>query len=455
MVFTSLNFILFFLVVLILLGTVKGKSTKKIILLMASYFFYGNWDYRFLLLIFILTLANYFVGQKINLNKNQNIKKMWLIFGIIFDVCVLGFFKYYNFFIDSFNVSKQFHLNIILPIGISFITFEVISYIVDMYKGDIKQSQLIDFALLVSFFPHLVSGPILKPKEFLPQLNHIEISKQNIIIGLQIFLFGVLKKVLIANRLAVFVDEVYLKPNIYDTRTLWLVVIAYSIQIYCDFSGYTDMAIGAARCLGLDIPKNFNMPYLSKDITEFWRRWHISLSTWLRTYLYIPLGGNRKGKLRQHVNLLIVMLLGGLWHGASWNFIFWGGLHGVALSLHKAYKDFIRFDRETILYKIASLLVTFLFVSLAWIFFRSPNIGTAFYILNKLFIPTAGVQWNFTYEFYIIPILIISHLYGYRKSGYLILPITKFYGMTIIFFLLLALLYLNPAQSSPFIYFQF
>jgi alginate O-acetyltransferase complex protein AlgI len=446
---------------------VKSSKAKKIFLLLASYYFYAYWDYRFVLLMFLMSVINYYIGLKIENNHHENQRKNWLIGSVIFNLTILGFFKYFNFFIDSANVlladmgARFPFLEIILPVGISFITFEVMSYTIDIYRKSTKSpNSFMDLALLVAFFPHLIAGPILKPKHFLPQLQReIIIKWVNVEKGIQIFLFGLAKKVLIADRLALFVDPVFAAPERYSSGTIWLAVIGYAIQIYCDFSGYSDMAIGSAKCLGFDIPKNFNMPYLSRSITEFWRRWHISLSTWLREYLYISLGGNRKGKARQYINLMIVMLLGGLWHGASWNFVVWGGLHGLGLAIHKIYMDYIRKpnEKESFLYSFFSWLITFVFVCTAWVFFRSTDFTVSMTIIEKMYFldGTEGMKWYATSLFIILPVLIISHFIGSRVGDYIHFRLNTFKGLFVLFFVLLGLLFLTAVSSSPFIYFQF
>ncbi len=466
MIFCSIEYILFFIVIVLSMIFVKHNNAKKLILLAGSYYFYAYWDYRFLLLLAVLSVANYYAGARIGSSPASTVKKRWLAAGIIFDLAILGFFKYFNFFTDSINSVLRHSnirppaLDIILPIGISFMTFEVISYMIDIYRGKNKPAAgLLDLSLLVSFFPHLISGPILKPGHFLPQLDKdILIRWKNIEDGSQVFLLGMVKKVLIADRLAYFVDPVFKTPQDFSSGTVWLAAIAYAIQIYCDFSGYTDMAIGSARCLGFEFPPNFNMPYISRSITEFWRRWHISLSTWLRDYLYIPLGGNRKGNLRRYLNLLIVMLLGGLWHGASWNFVIWGGLHGLGLMVNKLYSAYLEPNKiRSHFYDFICWLATVTFVCVAWVFFRSTDFGVSYIIIKKMFLigDSTGITWHATSLFIIIPILIISHYLGIRlgDSAYVQYKDTR--GLFALFFVLFGLVFLAPLNSSPFIYFQF
>ncbi|MDR2376666.1 MAG: hypothetical protein LBD96_09550 [Treponema sp.] len=347
MIFSSVSFFVFFLVVLILMALTRTNAlshhrVRHGILLAASYIFYGWWDWRFCFLMFFLTVVAYVSALQI---ARQPEKKIYIFIGVAVPLIILGIFKYFNFFILSFTkmwgITQSSSLNIILPVGISFYTFQSLSYTIDVYRKKINvEKNFSKLALYIAFFPQLVAGPIVRAGDFLPQLEeNRNISRANFITGIQIFLFGLFKKVVIADWLSVFVDDVFRTPTAFHAISLILAVVAYSIQIYFDFSGYSDMAIGCAKCLGYDFERNFNLPYISCNVAEFWRRWHISLSSWLKEYLYIPLGGNRKGIVRTYVNNILTMLLGGLWHGANWNFVAWGGIHGVALCIHKMYKS--------------------------------------------------------------------------------------------------------------------
>ena len=466
MIFSSFPYLFFFLTILALMRLLPSDRLKKAVLLAGSYVFYAFWDYRFVALLALSTLVNYAVGQRIERNDGEERRK-WLIRGIAFNLVVLGVFKYFNFFIENANaLLRPMHfgipfLRIILPIGISFITFEVISYLVDIYRRESRSAgSVAELGLLVAFFPHLIAGPILKPMQFLPEIEKpIRIEWSNIEYGVQIFLLGLVKKMLISDRVAPFVDRVFHAPAQFSSHTVWLAVIAYAIQIFCDFSGYSDMAIGSARCLGFYIPANFNLPYLSQNVTEFWRRWHISLSSWLREYLYIPLGGNRKGKARQYFNLLIVMLLGGLWHGAHWNFVFWGGLHGLGLAVHKLYTDtFWTNERQSgPVLRAVNWLITAVFICVTWVFFRAASFPQAVLILRKMFWLTlpVGTEWMQTSTLVALPFLVLAHALGSRFGATYRLRLTTFAGMFVLFFVLLGLIFLAPTSSSPFIYFQF
>jgi len=334
------------------------------------------------------------------------------------------------------------------------------SYTLDIYRDRLKPSNSIfEFAIFVAFFPQLVAGPIVRAVEFLPQLeDDIKIKKENFYYGIQIFITGFVKKLLIADTLAYYVDYVFANSSLLNTSTVWLGVIAYSIQIFLDFSGYSDMAIGVAKCMGYDLPQNFRMPYISKNITEFWRRWHITLSFWLRDYLYISLGGNRKGKFRTDVNLMLTMLLGGLWHGASWNFVVWGGLQGAGLILHKIYMKKVKIIPTKITVAI-SWIITYGFVCVSWVFFRTQDFTVAFTVLRKMFfIGDSGVSYYYTAAVILIPVVIILHIVGliYKfDDKYFFLDLKTQKGAIALVFILFILYYFSPLNTSPFIYFQF
>jgi alginate O-acetyltransferase complex protein AlgI len=311
----------------------------------------------------------------------------------------------------------------------------------------------------ITFFPKLVAGPILRAAEFIPQTyKNIKVTKEDIKEGIQIFLQGLVKKVLIANTVAIFADAVFANPYQYSSATIWFGVIAYAIQILCDFSGYTDMAIGIARMLGYDLVKNFDMPYISKTVTEFWRRWHMSLSRWIRDYIYISLGGNRVIKIRMYFNLLLTMLLGGLWHGASWNFVIWGGLHGLALCFDKLFSIPDRLKSRWS--QFVGWFVTMIFILVTWVFFRAKTFPIAFEIIKKMFVITSGTDWLYIPLIFILPLVIIAHLVGLFKlekenKEYLFVNMETFVGILILMIVLMGVLIFMPIQSSPFIYFQF
>ena len=376
---------------------VRAKKVRLLFILFASYVFYAHWDYRFLPLIFGSSTIDWLLGNAIHGAKTPRSRKTWLIGTVIVNLGILAIFKYYNFGVDSavaalgamgVEVPRR-TLDVALPVGISFFTFESMSYVIDIYRGDIKpQKSYFEYLSFVAFFPHLVAGPIVRPRDLLPQLagparwNAKEGSE-----GLFLIAIGLIKKVAIGDYLAVnLVDRVFDAPIQYSALENYCAVLGYAVQIYCDFSGYTDIAIGSALLLGVRFPLNFNSPYKAPDIQDFWRRWHISLSTWLRDYLYIPLGGNRKGEVRTYINLMLTMLLGGLWHGASWTFVVWGGIHGAALGVTRFYQEKRgrrRGPPNPILH-VLSILLTFHIVCAAWIFFRAETFRGAWVIFSQL-----------------------------------------------------------------------
>lgn len=469
MIFSSLTFFIFFIVVMLLLIVFSNQKIRRVILLLSSYFFYGSWDWRFLSLIIVSTIVDYISGKEIYKSKTSRRKKFFLVVSLCMNLGILGFFKYFNFFIGSannlfgsfgFNIST---LNIILPVGISFFTFQTMSYTIDIYRKQlIPARNLLEFSIFVAFFPQLVAGPIVRAVDFIPQLErNIVIKKTNIILGLQIFIIGLVKKVLIADRLAYFVDYVFESQGEFNSLTLWLAVISYGLQIYLDFSGYSDMAIGIARCMGFRLPVNFKMPYLSLNVTDFWKRWHISLSSWLKDYLYISLGGNRVSKIRTNINLLLTMTLGGLWHGASWNFVIWGLMHGIALIIHKYYSTkiiiFNNFKNHN-LYKLVSWFVTYLYICITWIFFRSKTLFDSLEMIKRMFnFNTNGISFVFTPLYVILPFVVICHYIGKNKyyDKYFLVRGNTFKGAFILISITICIFFMTPLNSSPFIYFQF
>ncbi len=465
--FVSIEFTVLLLVVILLILIFRSLSARKIILLMASCFFYAYWDWRFLGLLVFITIFDYYISVAISNSADAGRRKMLLITSLVLNLFVLGVFKYLNFFLDS----VEFWLNplglhlpelaVILPIGISFYVFETLSYVIDVYRGTAKPAEsLLDYAVFITFFPRLVAGPIMRASQFLPQLhNGIHFSRDNFLMGGYLFGQGLIKKVVVADSMALIVDKVYAAPSLYSSGTIWLAVLSYSIQIYFDFSGYSDMAMGVARLFGIQLPMNFNLPYTSASLSEFWQRWHISLSTWLRDYLYIPLGGNRRGALRTYMNLMITMLLGGLWHGASWNFVFWGGLHGTALAVERALRgvrqvEVAKFDEiKTWLH----MTITFLVVTFAWVFFRSPSVQITLEIFSKLlFLDPQGVSWMFLPALvYLIVVLTIGIVARRKVFDHEQLNLSRPYTLPLVLTQFLIAFVFTANNTSPFIYFQF
>jgi D-alanyl-lipoteichoic acid acyltransferase DltB (MBOAT superfamily) len=392
LVFPTIEFAAFFAVVFVVSWALQPHpSAWRPFILAASYFFYGWVDWRWVLILIASSVVNTFASQVIARSPSAATRKRALVGAIVFDLGLLCVFKYLSFFVtqtddalDGIGLGSTVPLvQIVLPIGISFFTFQAISYVVDVYRGETRAASLMDVAILQAFFPHIVAGPIVRANELLPQLRTPR-DPRAVLAGPAIFLIvgGIVKKTVIADELARrIVDPVYSDPSAHSGAEVLLAFYGFAAQIYCDFSGYTDMAIGLALLLGYQLPQNFNRPYLALSLQDFWRRWHMTLSRWLRDYLYIPLGGSRKGRAKTYRNIMITMLLGGLWHGASWTFVLWGGIHGTALSAE-------RFARERLpgfrLPAWAAWLVTFNVVCVAWVFFRAPDLHTAFAVLGGL-----------------------------------------------------------------------
>ncbi|MAJ05753.1 MAG: membrane-bound O-acyltransferase family protein [Crocinitomicaceae bacterium] len=389
MIFNSIDYIVFFSLFSLVFFLLKPKF-RWILLLTSSYFFYMCWKWEFIFLIIFSTVVDYFCGIKMSQKSIQKQKRPYLLISLFSNLGLLFFFKYFNFFLDSVSLVSDITyepLNIILPMGISFYTFQTMAYSIDAYKGKIQpETHIGKFALYVSFFPQLVAGPIERANKLLPQfqLNNNSFKFDNFIIGSTQILFGLYKKVVLADLIAIYVESIYGNYELYNGVTPLFATYLFAIQIYCDFSGYSDIAIGSARILGYNLMENFRTPYFSKSITEFWRRWHISLSSWLRDYLYINLGGNRKGNIFTYRNLIITMLLGGLWHGASWNFIIWGGLHGLFLALERIFNYSSKIAKKPIILRFISGLGSFHLVCFAWVFFRSETLAKSIGILTRI-----------------------------------------------------------------------
>ena len=480
MVFNSISFFIFFTIVCLLMLTTNLnfmkhhfgthlRTIRQTILLISSYIFYAWWDWRFAFLMFALTLIAYICANRYIQTK----KKIFTWIAVAVPLIVLGIFKYMNFFIDSFvtvfGISHTETLNIILPVGISFYTFQSLSYSIDVIrKRQSPEKSLLKLSLYIAFFPQLVAGPIVKSQTFLPQLyEDRSISLDNFKTGIQYFVFGFFKKVVIADHLSVCVDAVFHSPHQYHAISILFAVIAYSLQIYCDFSGYSDMAIGCSKCLGYDSERNFNMPYIAKNISVFWKRWHISLSSWLMEYLYIPLGGNRRGKTRTYINLFLTMLIGGLWHGANWTFVVWGALHGIMLCIHKIWMQITHHDKNskgTFLGNLLSGICTYCFVSFCWIFFRAPDFYTAGKLLSGIFSWQSGIIYISSWTVFGILLVTVFTLIAVIRSlrshcepeGYYpTIPLNTVWGLTVLLVIFGLSLCLAYTGNNPFIYFQF
>lgn len=468
MVFSSVIFLTVFLPLFLAIYYLTPHRWKSLIILLGSYFFYAWWRVDFVLLFGVVTVFNYLISKRI---KDSRHARRWLTLGVGGDLLILGYFKYFNFGVDSFNSlvlamggTPWSAWAIILPIGISFYIFQAISYLVDVYRGDADVTpSFLDFAAFIALFPQLIAGPVIRYKDIADQFSKRTHSKAVFNEGVIYFCAGFCKKVLIADTLAPLADMMFAaeSPSLLEA---WLGILAYAAQLYYDFCGYSQMAIGLGLMMGFRFIENFNHPYISRSITEFWRRWHISLSTWLRDYLYIPLGGNRKGTARTYVNLLLTMVLGGLWHGANWTFVMWGAWHGGILAVERA----IGAKKENPYPRLLAWPITFLFVLIGWTFFRAIDLTSAFTMLSAM----AGFN-NITltddYSWQITPLMLgtlgIAYLLAFISPRYVSFK-SKFepgwainmplWEQLILFLLFVVAFCKLIAQShSPFLYFQF
>ena len=490
MLFNTVDFIIFFPILLVSIVLIKNKKYQHIILLFSSYFFFYFSSNYLILLLIASTILDFYIAKKIWNTSDIAKKKILLTISLAGNLGLLGFFKYVDFAILQFNfLGEQFNLtneipflNLALPIGISFYTFQTISYTVDVYRGKLQPSEsLKEFALFVSFFPQLVAGPIVRASEFLPQLrekltNSVEkyelksiiLRNSNLKLGITIMAFGFLKKMFFADNIAPLVNEIFSIPTGFDSFTIILGTIAFGIQIYCDFSGYSDIAIGAALILGFKLPVNFNKPYFATSPSDFWRRWHISLSSWLRDYLYIPLGGSKKSHVQTYANLATVMFLGGLWHGASWNFVIWGLLHGGYLAIHRLIVNKFPILNEIQFFKtktgkIISIIVTQYFVFLAWIPFRVSDSNDIFYAMSKFvlldfqFDETTQIIFQNKFPILLIILFFVLHFISYKKTN-LIQNMSKLklrWWFTIVTIVLTVIIFFYDGNPEEFIYFKF
>ena len=470
MLFNSFEFFIFLPIVFILYWFVLNKrlTTQNLLVLSASYVFYGWWDYRFLSLIVISTVVDYFVGLTIYKSQKSSVRKKWLLVSVLFNLGLLGFFKYYNFFIESwvellssigYDLENTWTLKVILPVGISFYTFQTMSYSIDIYRKKLKPTKdFIAFAAFVSFFPQLVAGPIERASNLLPQmLKSRKFNKYKTINNLELIVWGLFKKVVIADSIAPVISDIFNNYTEYSGGTLILGAVFFAFQIYCDFSGYSDIAIGTAKLFGFDLMTNFNFPYFSRSIGEFWRRWHISLSTWFRDYLYIPLGGSKVGKLKGIRNVFAIFLVSGFWHGANWTFIAWGGIHALLfipsfiIGTNRKHLEINNNSKKTVLFQIKNIgqaLFTFIVVTLAWIFFRANSIQDAINYISGI----NSLKWNnssliIISDIILILILLVLDAFRYKKF--------KIHLIIWILMVVAIIGCLNRETQAEFIYFQF
>jgi alginate O-acetyltransferase complex protein AlgI len=476
LIFSTGLFLFLFAFFLIGFQLIYKKHISKIIytVVFSLFFYYKSSGWYFLVLVGS-TLVDYFLANLIFKSSAPLKRKAWLVFSLLLNLGLLAYFKYTNFLYESFCyiTSGQFHkLDIFLPVGVSFFTFQSLSYTLDIYRDEIKPvKNILDYAFFVSFFPQLVAGPIVRAKEFIPQITKTPlVTKEMLGKGVFLICIGLFKKSIVSDYISInFVDRIFENPMLYSGIENLLGVYGYALQIYCDFSGYSDMAIGIALLFGFHLSKNFDSPYQSLHVTEFWRRWHISLSSWLRDYLYISLGGSRKGKIRTYINLMLTMLIGGLWHGAGVKFILWGGMHGAALVIHKIYienkEKYIIFYGffQTYIGNFISWFITFNFICFCWIFFRAADMSNVEQILNQIvnvFNVQILPQLIMGYPLIIAAMLIgyIFHLtpniYEFKLQEKLILSplLVKSIVMFVMIFLVIQT---KSSKIVPFIYFQF
>lgn len=481
MLFNSIDFAIFLPVVFILYWFATNNSLKlqNLLIVIASYIFYGWWDWRFLSLILFSTLIDYSIGLSLAKQENLIKRKALLYISIIVNLGFLGFFKYYNFFLDNFIAAfslfgmqmKSNSLNIILPVGISFYTFQTLSYTIDVYRRKLEPTaKFIDFAAFVSFFPQLVAGPIERATHLLPQFyTKRTFNYQKAVDGMRQILWGLFKKIVIADNCAQVANEIFNNSGSYSGSTLALGALFFTFQIYGDFSGYSDIAIGTARLFGFDLMRNFAFPYFSRDIAEFWRRWHISLSTWFRDYLYIPLGGSRGNTLMKVRNTFIIFIVSGFWHGANWTFIIWGALNAIyflPLLLTKNNRNNIDIIAKgkslPTLREFSLMLITFGLTVFAWIFFRAENLGHAMEYISGIFKEPSSfvlfsVYWKYRTILILIGLFIVLEWFG-RESQYAIenmglkwrRPFRHAFYYSIIF-----IIFWYGGVEQQFIYFQF
>ncbi|MFD0986422.1 MBOAT family O-acyltransferase [Methyloligella solikamskensis] len=493
MLFPTLDFGIFFLAVFAIAWELKDRPEgRKTFLVAASYFFYGYWDWRFAGLLAASSLINYAAGRLVTVASSDRDKRVLVAIAVAINLGILGFFKYYGFFLEQLAellaqggmVRDLPFLEIILPIGISFFTFQGISYVVDVYRKEIPaEENPLNVFLYISFFPQLVAGPIVRAADFLPQLkSEPQLDRQMVAKGILLILLGLFKKMVIANYLAtLLVDDVFFAPDAYSGPDLLLAVYGYAIQIYCDFSGYSDIAIGVAALLGYHFKANFLQPYRSASLREFWRRWHISLSSWLRDYLYKPLGGSRHGTVKTYRNVMITMLLGGLWHGANWTFLIWGAIHGVALVVERMVLAIVPAPGASTLVagdsfggtvkagwgggagrdafaRALGVLITFNVVCLAWIFFRSESLDYALLYLEGLADWSGPVEMATPFLVALVAVSLASHFLPENMMPGAISWLQDRSAITlgaVLGFGILLIWAIAPEGVAPFIYFQF
>ncbi len=482
MLFNSIDFAIFLPIVFLLYWFIFNRNIKvqNLLILISSYVFYGWWDYRFLSLILFSTLVDYIIGTFLNKQKKESYRKVLLITSVVVNLGFLGFFKYYNFFVDSFSATfslfgkdiESSSLNIILPVGISFYTFQTLSYTIDIYKRKLTPTKdFIAFSAFVSFFPQLVAGPIERATNLLPQfLKKRGFNYNKAVDGLRQILWGIFKKIVIADNCAEYANMIFNNSSNHSGSTLAVGAVFFSIQIYCDFSGYTDIAIGTSRLFGFNLKRNFNFPYFSRDIAEFWRKWHISLTTWFRDYLYIPLGGSRVSKLKQIRNVFIIFMASGLWHGANWTFVAWGGINAILFipllltkNNRKNLNEVAPGRKLPSFHEFVAMLGTFCLITLTWIFFRAENMEHAITYTSEIFSSSFFTIPRYTSMRKSIEIIILTCIFfgiewRGRADNYAIEKLGLLWSRRkryIFYYAIILSLFYYFINEKQFIYFQF
>ena len=471
MLFNTPEYFLFLGVVLLIYYSTTSR-VQNYMLLAASYLFYSFWDWRYLSLILLSTIVDFSVAQAIGHTSQPGRRKLWLGLSLSVNLGILGFFKYCNFFIHNAAAALTWlgfdpHLpvlNILLPVGISFYTFQTMSYTIEVYRGKMEPARnLADFALYICYFPQLVAGPIERPQNLLPALqNKRTVNGEQFISGCLLILIGLFRKIVIADGLSAQIDPIFASPALFSSPELFMGVFLFALQIYCDFAGYSDIARGSSRLLGIELMENFNQPYFAANVSEFWQRWHISLSSWLRDYVYIPLGGNRHGAFNTYRNLLLTMLLGGLWHGAAWTFVAWGALHGLYLIGIRLMGHIWPFQQQAADgqfsgQRLLGMAITFPLIMLTWVFFRAPGLSASIEFIRHAAELRQMGMWATVWPAMLAPLLLV-----------LLIDIPQFWGRShtvllqwprplrdAVVALLLFVILLGVGTRAPFIYFQF
>ncbi len=471
MVFNSVTFLLFFILFFFVYWFVANSKLRaqNILILLASYIFYGWWDWRFVFLLILSTIIDYVFGLAIAQTHTR--RKLYLWISILNNLVILGFFKYYNFFADSFQTMfsglgvmiHPYMLDIVLPVGISFYTFHGMSYVFDIYNGKIEPTRyFIDYAVFVCFFPLLVAGPIERASHLLPQVvKPRSFQKEQAMDGMRLIVWGLFKKIVVADNLALIVNQIFANDDQYQGSTLLLGAIYFAFQIYCDFSGYTDIALGTAKLLGFELLTNFKFPYFSRDIAEFWRRWHISLSSWFRDYVYIPLGGSKGGKWNALRNIFVIFLLSGFWHGAKWTYIVWGAYHAMlyvplfVLNINRRYNEqIVAFEKVLPSLKEGfQIVLTFTLVTIGWVFFRSGSLAESFHYFQG--IPKGLFSWpEFSDALPLVGVFLLLDWFSRKdeRRPHTFVPATVYVFVMIIILLIFGK---GSNENIEFIYFQF